>query len=277
MIYDPQNHHIQAGPVIHDPGVACVYLYAYDLWFLGYAEQASMRMDMALERARKMAHPYTLICAMGNQLELLQHRREPGLVQACAEAMLAYADEHGFSYWAAEGAVLNGWALAMLGQAQAGLAQLQQGLATHRDTGAVLSQPYFHGLLAEALARAGELDAALIAITEGLALAEHTQEGHYEAELHRLQGELLLRQGGMDVADTAESCFQRSLAIAHRQQAKAWELRTATSLARLWCDQDECQAAYDLLAPVYNWFTEGFDTADLKNAKALLDELICNN
>ena len=149
---------------------------------------------------------------------------------------------------------------------------MHQGLRAQRATGAEISRPYFLTLLADVHGTIGESDSGLKVLNEALALVDTTGERWCEAEIYRLKGELLLQQNSDHQAE-AENCFQRAIAIAQNQQAKSWELRAATSLARLWQQQGKHQEAHDLLAPVYNWFTEGFDTADLKDAKALLDEL----
>ena len=182
------------------------------------------------------------------------------------------AMEQGFLLTTARGAVLRGWALVQQGQAQAGIEQIQQGLRAYRATGAEQARSYWLALLAEAHNVIGQPEAGLTVLAEALILVDSSGERFYEAELHRLKGELLLQQNSDNQAE-AESCFQQAIAIAQNQQAKSWELRAATSLARLWQQQGKRQEAYDLLAPVYNWFTEGFDTADLKDAKMLLDEL----
>jgi predicted ATPase len=153
-----------------------------------------------------------------------------------------------------------------------GIEQMTQGLRAYRATGAVALQPYFLALLAEAQGTMGQSEAGLAVLTEALALVDTTGERWYEAELYRLKGELLLQQSSNKQADT-ETCFHQAISIAQNQQAKSWELRATTSLARLWQQQDKRQEAHDLLAPVYGWFTEGFDTADLHEAQALLDAL----
>src|SRR5262249_2204515 len=158
------------------------------------------------------------------------------------------------------------------GQAQAGMEQLTQGLTAFRAIGSEITRPYRLALLAEAHGTIGEPEEGLVLLTEALALVDTTGERWYEAELHRLKGELLFQQNSDNQAE-AENCFQQAMTIAQNQQAKSFELRTATSLARLWHQQEKRQDAHDLLASVYNWFTEGFDTADLKDAKALLDEI----
>jgi predicted ATPase len=168
--------------------------------------------------------------------------------------------------------MLYGWALAQQGQAQEGIEQIHQGLRAHRGTGAEIARPYFLALLADVHSTRGEPEAGLTAITEALTCVDTTGERWYEPELHRLKGALLLQQSADNQAD-AESCFHHALALARNQQAKSLELRAATSLARLRQQQGKRQEAHDLLTPVYDWFTEGFDTADLQEAKALRDAL----
>jgi predicted ATPase len=168
--------------------------------------------------------------------------------------------------------MLRGWALAQQGQAKEGIEQLHQGLIAWRARGAEIARPYYLALLAEAHGIIGEPEAGLTVLTEALALVDITGERWYDPELYRLKGELLLQQNAVNQAE-AEDCFHHALDIARNQQAKSLELRTATSVAKLWQQQGKRQEAHALLAPVYGWFTEGFDTADLKDAKALLDEL----
>jgi predicted ATPase len=165
--------------------------------------------------------------------------------------------------------ILRGWALVEQGQEDEGLAQLRQGLITYRATGAELERPHWLGLMAEACAKTGRMEEALRAVSEALTAIEHNGIRYYEPELNRLEGELRLH---LD-AQQAEVCFRRAIEIARAQHAKSLELRAATSLARLWRDQGKRAEGRDLLAPIYDWFTEGFDTLDLKEAKALLDEL----
>ena len=201
-----------------------------------------------------------------------QHRREAHAVQTCAEATITLAHAHGFAYWLAFGTIMRGWALATQGQWEEGHAQLHGGLDTWRATGSGNSGPYFLTLLVEAQRQEGQIEAGLTALAEALALVHTTGERWYEAELYRLQGELLL-QHPISNASQAATYFQHALAIARHQQGKSLELRAAMSLARLWQQQDQRAAAYDMLAPVYGWFTEGFDTPDLQEANTLLEEL----
>jgi predicted ATPase len=167
---------------------------------------------------------------------------------------------------------LRGWALAMQGQGEEGMAQVRQGIAAWRATGAALCVPCFYTWLAEVCDYIGHPDDGLQALAEAHTLVEQHEERWWEAEIYRLRGVVLLRQPGTSQAE-AETWLQRALDVARRQEAKSLELRAATSLARLWQQQGKRQEAHDLLAPVYHWFTEGFDTADLKEAKVLLDAL----
>src|SRR5262249_40318930 len=184
-------------------------------------------------------------------------------------ATLQLATEHGFPHWQAYGAILHGWARVQQGEAQAGIAQLCEGLRARQASGAALARPYFLSLLVEAYGATRQPAAGLTALTEACTLAETSGECWYVPELYRLKGTLLLRQSP-DHQVEAAVCFQHAIRIAQTQHAKSLELRAATSRARLWQQQDKRAEAYALLAPVYDWFTEGFDTADLQEARALL-------
>jgi len=201
-----------------------------------------------------------------------QLRREGRATQERADAAMSLATEQGFPLWMAYGSILRGWTLTQQGHAQEGITQITQGLTAYRATGAEISRPYFLALLAEAHGVMGQPEAGLTVLTEALTVVDTTGERWCEPELYRLEGELLLQQNSAHQAE-AEHCFHHALEIARSQQAKSFELRAATSLARLWHQQGKRQEAHDLLAPVYGWFTEGFDTLDLRDAKALLDEL----
>jgi predicted ATPase len=256
-----------------DAGVACHSFAARTLWFLGYPDQGLAQSQQAVTLAQQRAHPLSLNYALRTAALFHQFRREVRVAQERAEASIRLATEQGFPYWRAYSSILRGWSLAHLqGRAQEGIEQMHHGLRAHRATGAEANRSYFLALLAEAHGTLGEPEAGLAVLAEALVHVEHTGERYYEAEIHRLKGELLLQQSSDHQAE-AESCFLHALDIARNQQAKSFELRTATSLARLWQQQGKRQEAHDLLAPVYHWFTEGFDTADLKDAKALLDEL----
>jgi predicted ATPase len=200
-----------------------------------------------------------------------QFRRESQAVSEQAEASMMLAIEQGFPYWAARGPILRGWALMAQGQRAEGVAQMQQGLAAWRATGAGLLRSYWCALLAEAYGHVGQPEAGLDVLAETLPLMDKTGERCWAAELYRLKGELLLQ--AVAEAHQAEACFHQALEVARRQRARSWELRAAMSLSRLWQQQGKGGEARDLLSPLYGWFTEGFKTADLQEAKALLEEL----
>jgi predicted ATPase len=271
-LYDPTQHRASAFLHGEDAGVICHILAAWALWCLGSPDQGLARNDEAVTLAQQSAHPFSLGFVLNAATIFSQFRHEARCTQDRAEAAIHLATEQGFPYWRARGAMLRGWALAHQGQAQEGIEQITQGLRAHRATGAELLRSYFLALLAEAYGIMRQPEAGLTVLTEALTFAETSGERWYEAELHRLKGELLL-QGSSENSTEAETCFQHALAIARNQQVKSFELRTATSLARLWQQQGKRREAHDLLAPVYGWFTEGFDTADLQDAKDLLDEL----
>jgi class 3 adenylate cyclase/predicted ATPase len=294
--FPPARAHLEHGIALYNPqqprnwadnGVACIAQVAWVLWVLGYLDQALVRSREALTLAQELSHPFSLGLALYFAAKLHQYRREVQATQARAEAAITLSSERGFPSWLANGMVLRGWALAAQGQRAEGIAQLRQGLAARRATGEELAQPYFLALLAEACQHAGQTEEGLTVLAEALALVDRTAEHWWEAELYRLKGELLLQSGGQSresgvlTLDTglqtldaeAEACFRQALDIARHQQARSLELRAAMSLSRLWQRQGKRAAARQLLAEVYGWFTEGFDTADLQEARALLDAL----
>jgi predicted ATPase len=199
-------------------------------------------------------------------------RRDVLAVHEQAEAAVALATVQSFPLWAAWGTSLRGWALAMQGQGEEGMAQIRQGIASARATGAAVFVPYLCTLLADVDAHLGHTADGLQALAEAHTLVEQQEERYWEAEVARLRGVLLLRQTGTPQAET-EAWLRRALDVARRQEAKSLELRAAMSLARLWQRQGKRTEAHDLLSPVYGWFTEGFDTTDLQEARALLEEL----
>jgi predicted ATPase len=272
-LYDAKQHRASAFLYGQDAGMVCSSQAAATLWILGYPDQGLARSQEAVALAQQIAHPFSLSFALSFTALFHQLRREGHATQECAEAAIVLTTEHGFPHWRAYSAIVSGWALAQqAGQAQEGVEQIKQGLRAFRATGAELWQPYLLALLAEAHGTIGEPEAGLTALAEALTLAETTGERWYESELYRLKGALLLQQSPGNSTE-AETCFQHAISIAQNQSAKSWELRSVTSLARLWQQQGKRQEAHDLLAPAYKWFTEGFDTADLIDAKALLDEL----
>ncbi len=270
-LYDAQQHRAAAFLYGENAGVMCHSFAARALWYLGYPDQGLARSHEAVTLAQQSAHPHSLAYALTVAASFHQYRREVRCIQERAEAATSLATEQGFPHQMI-GSLLHGWVLAQQGQAQEGVEQMHQVLIAHRGTGAVANLSYFLALLAEAHGTLGEPEAGLAALAEALTLADTTGERWYESEIYRLKGELLLQQASDHQAE-AETCFHHALAIARNQQAKSFELRTATSLARLWQQQGKRDEAWQVLAEVYNWFTEGFDTADLKDAKALLHEL----
>ena len=271
-IYTPQEHRALDLRYGMDLGVASGSYLALELWQLGYPDQAMQRSQDTRKLAQEVSHPHSLAQAMFYAAYLHQFRREARSAHEQAEAAVTLATEQGFALWSAGGKVLHGWGLAMQGQSETGIAEMRQGLAAALATGGKMIQLYALGLLAEAYGKSGQPDKGLDALDEALAVMDTTEARFYEAELHRLNGELLLQQSPDDTTE-AESCFQQAISIAQNQSAKSWELRAATSLAKLWKSQGKRDEARELLSPVYEWFTEGFDTADLIDAKTLLDEL----
>jgi len=272
-LHDPQQHRASAFLYGDDAGVVCHSYAARTLWYLGYPDQGLARSQEAVTLAQQRAHPFSLDFALGCAAIVHQLRREAHCTQECAEAAIILAQEQGFPFWMAIGAIIRGWALAQQGKVQEGIEQLHQGMIAWRATGAEMSRPYWLALLAEAHGMMGQPEAGLTVLTEAQTLTDTTGERWYEPELYRLKGVLLLQQNAASQAE-AETCFHQAITIAQNQQAKTWELRASTSLARLWQQQGKRQEAHDLLAPVYGWFTEGFDTADLQEAKAMLDALV---
>jgi class 3 adenylate cyclase/predicted ATPase len=257
----------------HDPGVCCRMIGALVNWLLGFPDQARILADQSIELGRRLDHPFSLGMALSFATSVHKLRREPEVVAERAAAFLELLATHGMrlAHFACTATMLAGWALAACGEMDKGVEQLRAGLAELRATG--WGRLTFQlTLLVEGVIRAGNHAAGLEAIEEALSVIEATGERLWEAEVHRLRGELLTKRPEPDHAG-AEASFQCALEAARRQDARSFELRAATSLARLWAEQGKRTEARELLAPVYGWFTEGFDTADLRDAKALLDEL----
>jgi predicted ATPase len=296
-LYDFQQHRPYAFLYVEDPGVACLSWAAHVPWYLGYPDQALKRSYEALTLARELSHPYTLAYALVHAAWLHQYRREGQAAQELAEAVIALSSEQGFAFFLAYGTIWRGWALAEQGQTEEGIAQICQGLAAFRTTGAEGAQTHPLALLAEAYGKGGRAEEGLSVLAEALALVQKKGERWWEAELYRLKGELTLQQcnvqgptytlkesrksrgqdrrvsGVASRESEAEVYFRKAIEVARTQQAKSWELRAAASLSRLWQQQGKRAEARQLLAEIYGWFTEGFDTKDLQGAKALLKEL----
>jgi class 3 adenylate cyclase/predicted ATPase len=267
-LYDPQQH--QSLVFVYgwnDAGVGGLGYYAWTLWVLGYPAQALKKGQEALTLAEELSHPLSLAFAHHFLSRVHLYRREGQLAQEHAEAGIVISTEYGLTSRKEIGMVLRGWALAEQGQGEEAVVQIQQALTALSSE---MVRPYFLALFAEVYGKCGQTDKGLEVLAEASAIAQ--REGDYEAEMYRLRGELLL-QHAVAQPEEAEACFQQALDIARRQEAKSLELRAAMSLVRLWQQQGKRQKAHDLLAPVYGWFTEGFDTADLQEAKSLLDTL----
>jgi predicted ATPase len=271
-LYDPLQHRSHAFLYGYDPGMMCLSFAAWGLWLLGYPDQALARSHEALTLTQKLAHPHSLANALFFAAVIHQCRREGQAAQERAEAAIALSTAQGFQFVLALVTILRGWALAVQGQEDEGIAQMRQGLAAFRASGAQLLWPYYLTPLIEAYGKAGQAAAALALLAEALTAVHKTGEHVYEAELYRLKGELLLALSQAHQAE-AETCLHQALDVARRQQAKSLELRAAMSLSRLWQQQGKCAEARALLAPLYGWFTEGFDTADLQEARTLLEAL----
>ena len=280
-LYDPAQHcglAYRYGGI--DPGVGGFGVYALALWMRGYPAQARAHLDQALDLAQHLAHPFSLARTLHYDTILCQLRRETLATRAQANEEIAVATAQNFALAQATGLIMSGWAIGVQEHSPEGLVQIRQGLDLYRLTGAEYQRPHYLTLLAEASGLLDQPEEGLAALDEALTVMEQTGERYYEAELHRQRGALLLRRDaqrhpaqGSREQHGAEACFQQALDIACHQEAKSLELRAATSLARLWQQQDKHAEARALLAPVYGWFTEGFDTADLQEAKALLEEL----
>jgi predicted ATPase len=270
-LYDLPQHRIHVFRYGNDSGVGCRVFGAHALWTLGYPDQARQWSDEALARAEALAHPFTIAFALTCAARLHLFLREPHRVHERADTAIALAREQGFAQFLVQASIHRGWALAEQGQALDGLSQIRQGLAAWQTTGA-RPRPYYLAFLAGTHVQVGQPEEGFCALTEALAAVKTFGERFIEAELYRLRGELWLARSAETQAE-AEGCFQQAFAIARQQQAKSWELRAATSLARLWQHQGRRSEARQFLAEIYGWFTEGFDTADLLEAKAQLEAL----
>jgi TOMM system kinase/cyclase fusion protein len=270
--YTPDQRRAPEFRMGFDPGMGCHAFAAQTFWALGFPEQALAHIHKALALVQELSHPYSLAYARLHAALVSQLRRDVLAVYEQAGAAITLATEQGFPLWVAMETVFRGWALAQQGQGAEGIAQVRQGIAALLDTGVALFVPYFCTMLAEVSAHLGHPEDGLRALAEAHTLVEQHEERWWEAEVYRLRGVLLLRQPGTPQAE-AETWLQRALDVARHQQATSLELRAAMSLSRLWQQQGKQAEARELLGPIYGWFTEGFDTADLQEAQALLEEL----
>jgi predicted ATPase len=275
--YDSDDRRTYTLEYGQDPGIGCPSIEALVSWISGYPDQALRKTRETLALARERSHPFSIGYAMFFVAWAHLLCGVAATSQELAERVIALSTEQGIPAWLTLATAMNGGALVAQGRAQEGIRQINEGLDASRNVGSVIVQSCWLGLLAEGHLAAGEADQGLTVLAEALDMVAKTQERFYEAELYRLKGELTLQSQGHSrrttVKDEAEECFHRAIEIARRQQAKSWELRATMSLARLLAKMGKRAEARTILAEIYGWFTEGFDTADLKDAKAQLAEL----
>src|SRR5262245_21358384 len=275
---DPITHNpVQAALYrLVPPGVTCAIHAGWTLWMLGYAERAVERTQQALSMARMLGEPFGVSYACHLAAAIYRWRGELEVVAALEEEALVPDAEHGFGLLLTAGVIQRGWLLAERGRTEHGLAQMVEGLAKHRESGAVVLVPAFLTVMAELYQKLGRSADGLSALREALTVARQSGQHYWESELHRLTGVLTfdaVAGCGRGTAHAVEAHLQRAIEIARRQHAKWLELRATTNLARLWSAQGNVKKARALLSGVYAWFTEGLDTPDLREAKALLDTL----
>jgi predicted ATPase/class 3 adenylate cyclase len=271
-LYDIEKHRNHAFTFGgHDPGVCAKTTASEALCLLGYADQAVRYANDGVALAERLSHPFSLAMAHYFVAQVHQYRLEAEIVRSQAQVTIALCESHGFESFRAQAAVLLGWAIAAGGETGTGIAQIREGLAAWQSTGTGMRRPYFLALLADALLRAGQVEEGQKVIAEAVSLVERSGETRWQAETLRLKAALMDRAGA-DFEDV-EVTYQGALEIARGQEARCLELRTAASLGRLWRDRGRAGEARELLGPLCDWFSEGFDTPDVKNARALLAEL----
>jgi predicted ATPase len=253
--------------------MSCGAFAAATLGLLGYPEQALKTSEAAVALVKEVSHPFSLAYAHSWAATAHQLRRDTVRVQEQAEASMRVSREQGFPQLGAMAEVMQGWVLIETAQGAAGIDHIRAGMADWRTQSSELFKPYWLGLLAEAYGKEGQVSEGLSTVTEAFNVVERTQETFYEAELYRLQGTLALQSQVEGQQSKAEGSFHKAIDVAQRQQAKSLELRATVSLARLWQQQGKTKEAHQKLTEIYNWFTEGFDTRDLQEAKSLLREL----
>jgi predicted ATPase len=268
-LYDPNSHRALAHQAGLHPPVGSQAFLGIVLFCLGYPNQALARSNAAIAEARRLAHLPSLTLSLTNGARLLSLVGDDAALRERADELVAVTAEQGFRQWRAQGAIYRGWVEVNNGNMAEGISLLRSGSTAYRATGAEAWVPHHIALLARACDIAGQLQEALTLTEDALQIVERTGERWLDAELYRHKGQLLLRQGH---TEAAEQLYRRALSLAVEQEAKLWELRAAASLARLWGEQGRREEPRDLLSPVYSWFTEGFETPDLKGAKALLAE-----
>jgi predicted ATPase len=268
-LYDPAQHREDAFLYTMNLGVVMRSFGAFALWFLGKPDQALQRTQESLSLAREISEPHTL-CRSFLFAAMLHHlRRDSRSAQQCAEAAIAVSGEHNLVMYHGYATITRAWAMIDQGFEETSIENMREGLAARQATGTELMRPHLLAQIAEVLGKTHQSQEGLRVLEDALAITDRTGERYYEAELYRLKGELLLIEGTNQV----EQCFRQSIEIARRQEAKSLEVRASTSMARLYRDQGRREQARNLLSAIYGTFTEGFDSADLREAKALLDDV----
>jgi predicted ATPase len=257
---------------LQDAGVSALVYLSWVLWDIGYPDQALTRGEEALGLAHELAHPFSQALALGATSRIYWLRGESKAALTAAEALISLSDEHGFPFWVWMGAYLRGSALVDQGQLQQGMAEMHAVLQGMRAAGVLMGRSWKLISLAQAQRGTGQVAAGLELLAEASEFMAKMGVRDSEPEVHRVRGELLLAQGPSGQLE-AETSFRKAINVARQQDAKSWELRAVTSLARLWQQQGRREEAHGLLIEVYNWFTEGFDTRDLREAKVLLEAL----
>jgi len=271
-LYDPVTFRASSVTYGQDTGVNCGYLEAFALWALGYPDQSVRTMDDTLSHARELAHPFSVAQTLNFSAHLRQLLRDPQLARMHADEALAICAEHGFKAYGSWALLPRGWALAQQGLFSEGVDNIGEAVAAWQAMKVGGVMPWFYAALGETYGLQDRFAEGLHALDEALEWVHRTNEHMYEAETYRLKGELLLGRTPSE-PERAQEAFRRALDVATAQEAMSWQLRAATSLARLLCGQGERSHARELLEPTYNWFTEGLATPDLRDAKALLDAI----
>jgi predicted ATPase len=268
-LYDPAHRSSYAELTVDDTHVILLMYLAWTLLCLGYLDQAREKREAALAEARLLSRAFTLAHALSRATHAEAIVVGPSGALLHADEWVSLTERQSIAFYSAEAMIFQGWCLTMLGQREKGITQLTRGLAAYRAQGPI-HLPTYLTLLADAYRKVQLPQNGLQQLVEAISVTDRTQARYHEAEMYRVRGELFL---SMHDAGSAEASFRKAINVAHHQSAKTWELRAAMSMARLWRDQGKRDEARNLLAPVYGWFTEGFDTLDLKEAKALLNEL----
>ena len=277
QIYNPQEHHALTFSYGEDPGIGVRVFEAEALWILGYPDKAQEQVVDTHRLAHELDHPFSLAQALWFGAQVNLWRGEADLVYDDSQTLIDLSRTQDFALWLAGGMIMMGWALVNQGQIEAGITQMAEGWTAWRASGAKVMTSCFLALQAEAYGKAGRIAEGFSSLEKAFEQIQQTDERYYESEVHRIQGELLLHPEShnqkADHQTTPEECFHKALEVARQQEAKSLELRAAMSLSRLWQDQGKTQEAQELLSGVYNWFTEGFETTDLQDAKTLLETL----